>query len=137
MIWKKIWRSLILWYLGGMLYTGIELLWRGWSHGSMFIAGGVCLLLIGALGMWESPLPIVWRMPLGAAIITAVELSAGLIVNRSHTVWDYSALPFNFHGQICLPFSLLWIPVSLAAIAAFDIARRLLFHEPFPHYNWL
>ena len=45
-----LWRYSVLWYLGGMAYTGMELLWRGWSHSSMFAAGGTCFLLIGHLG---------------------------------------------------------------------------------------
>ena len=54
--------------------------------------------------------------PHGAGVITILELAAGLLVNRRHQVWDYSALPGNFLGQICLPFSLLWIPVSALAM---------------------
>ena len=54
----RLWRYAVLWYLGGMVYTGMELLWRGWSHGSMFVAGGVCFLLIGHLGEMAQPLPI-------------------------------------------------------------------------------
>jgi uncharacterized membrane protein len=49
-----------------------------------------------------------------------------MIVNRSYTVWDYRALPFNFMGQICLRFSLLWIPVSLLAIFLYNGAQELL-----------
>lgn len=123
----RIWRYCVLWYLGGMAYTGMELLWRGWSHGSMFAAGGLCFLLIGHLGELERPLPVIWRMVLGSGIITMVELAAGLLVNRTYGVWDYSAMPGNFLGQICLPFSLLWIPVSLAAILAYDFLNGALF----------
>lgn len=135
----RIWRDLILAYLGGMLYVGVELLWRGWSHPSMFVLGGVCFLLLGALN--EHPatagLPLAVQAVLGAAIVTALELLTGLLVNGllHMNVWDYSALPLNFRGQICLLFSLLWVPLSLAAILADDVLRRLLFHEPFPPYR--
>ena len=50
----------------------------------------------------------------GAGIITAVELTTGLLANRQYTVWDYRNAPLNFLGQICLPYSLLWMPVALA-----------------------
>ena len=72
-----LWRYSVLWYLGGMAYTGMELLWRGWSHSSMFAAGGTCFLLIGHLGELEKPLPLAWRSLAGAGIVTTVELAAG------------------------------------------------------------
>ena len=107
-----LWRYSVLWYLGGMAYTGMELLWRGWSHSSMFAAGGTCFLLIGHLGELEKPLPLAWRSLAGAGIVTTVELAAGLLVNRNYQVWNYSAMPGNFLGQICLPFTLLWVAAA-------------------------
>ena len=100
---------------GGAGYVGLELLWRGRSHASMFLAGGTCLLLIGHLEEVEPKLPFPLRCLAGAGIITMVELGAGLLFNRSHTVWDYRSLPMNYMGQICLPFCLLWIPISALA----------------------
>ena len=94
---------------------GLELLWRGRSHGSMFAAGGTCFLLLGELGKRES-IPLAVKALAGAAAITAVELITGLLVNRDHRVWDYRRMPANFKGQICLPYSLLWIPVSTAGL---------------------
>ena len=92
----------------------LELLWRGWSHGSMFLAGGTCFLLLGTLDRLRTPLPV--KAVLGAGVITAVELMTGLLFNRDYRVWDYRAMPLSFQGQICLPFSLLWIPVGLGAM---------------------
>ena len=133
----RLWRYSVLWYLGGMAYTGLELLWRGWSHGSMFAAGGTCFLLIGHLGELDRPLPLTWRMLTGAGIITFVELAAGLLVNRNYQVWSYSAMPGNFLGQICLPFTLLWIPVSLGAIWSYDFLNRRLFGKPRRNWQWI
>ena len=107
----KFWRKLVLFYLGGMAYVGLELLWRGRSHGSMFVAGGLSFVLIGHLP--RLPLPL--RALSGAAIITAVELVTGLIANRDFSVWDYRGQPGNFLGQICPLFTLLWMPISLLA----------------------
>ena len=39
----------ILFCAGGMGYLGLELLWRGWTHSTMFFAGGTCFLLLGRL----------------------------------------------------------------------------------------
>ncbi|MBQ7800884.1 MAG: hypothetical protein IJ375_01005 [Oscillospiraceae bacterium] len=116
----KIWKKAVLFYLGGCAYLGIELLWRGWSHGSMFLAGGTCFLLIGHLGELEPALPVPGRMLLGAGIITMVELAAGLLFNRGYGVWDYRGMPGNLWGQICPGYSLLWVPVALAAMVLYD-----------------
>ena len=88
----------------------MELLWRRRSHVSMFAAGGVCFLLLGKIR--KSRLPGLAKPLAGAVAITGVELVTGLLVNRDWHVWDYRAVPGNFKGQVCLPFSLLWIPVS-------------------------
>ena len=115
-------RKTVLFLLGGAGYIGLELLWRGRSHVSMFFAGGTCFLLLGQLQRTRfSP---ALQCSLGACVITAVELVTGLLVNRSFRVWDYRDMPANFLGQICLPFSLLWIPVSLGAMALYRCLDR-------------
>ena len=111
-----LWKKSILFAAGGCAYMGLELLWRGWSHGSMFAAGGTCFLLLGKLSRTRSQLSLPLRAVMGAGIITLVEYTAGLLFNRSYAVWDYRSAPLNIHGQICLPFFLLWIPVSAFAM---------------------
>lgn len=120
----KIWKNTLFIYLGGMIYAGLELLWRGRTHSSMFLLGGLCFVLIGGLGRVNPALPIPLRALAAAGIVTMLELGCGLLVNREYAVWDYRNLPLNFHGQICLPFTLLWIPISLAAIWLYDIVDR-------------
>lgn len=120
----KIWKNTLLFVLGGCGYMGLECLWRGWSHSSMFLAGGTCFLLLGKLNRTQPRLPLPLRALMGALIITAVELLAGLLANRNYQVWDYRRMPMNFYGQICLPFSLLWIPVGLGAMALYHALDR-------------
>lgn len=110
----KIWRNLVLAYLGGGLYVGLELLWRQRSHWSMFLAGGLCFHLLGKLRKLRLG-PAVAACA-GAVVITLVELGTGLLVNRDYRVWDYRSLPGNLWGQICPLFTLLWMPVALAAM---------------------
>lgn len=117
-------RKFLLFLLGGSAYMGLEYLWRGWSHISMFLAGGTAFLLLGKLRSKNQPLPL--RALEGSGIITGVELAAGLLVNRGYRVWDYRGLPLNFLGQICLPFSLLWIPVGLAGMRLYAGAEKYL-----------
>lgn len=120
----KIWRKMVLFYLGGCLYVGLELLWRHRSHWSMFLAGGLCFTLLGQIR--RLPLPLMGKAAAGAAAITAVELGTGLLFNRDYRVWDYRGLAGNFLGQICPLFTLLWIPVALAAMGLHRVLERRL-----------
>ena len=122
----KIARQMALFALGGIAYVGLEFLWRGRSHISMFLSGGVCFMLLGALAKMKKRLCLPVRALLGALTITAVELLAGAIVNRTYRVWDYRALPFNFCGQICLFYSLLWLPVGMLGMWLYQKAEKLL-----------
>ena len=116
----KIWKNCLLFYTGGTVYLSLELLYRGRSHGSMFMAGGLCFLLIGHMNRVEPKLSLPLRALVGAAIVTAVELGTGMLVNRQYQVWDYRNQPGNFMGQICPLFSALWIPLSLVAAVLFN-----------------
>lgn len=130
-------KEMILGTAGGLLYVGIELLWRGHSHWTMFVLGGLCLILLG----WINEV-IPWCMPLwqqiliGTMIITVLEFVTGCVVNLwlGWNVWDYSNVPLNILGQICVPYILLWIPISLFAIVLDDWLRYLLYGEEKPHY---
>ena len=108
-------RFLLIFLTGGLGYVGLELLWRGRSHGSMFLAGGMSLVLVGHLEEADPRLPWPLRVLTGAGIITMVELGTGLIFNRDFSVWDYRNVRGNYMGQICLPFCLIWIPISALA----------------------
>ena len=123
----RFFKKTILFCLGGGLYTLLELLWRGRSHGSMFLLGGGCFLMLGWLRRRSLSLPT--KMLLGSAGITAGELATGLLVNQDYGVWDYRDLPLNFLGQICASFSLLWIPVSLLGMWVYGMAEKRLFSQ--------
>lgn len=104
----------------------------------MFLVGGLCFWLIGLINEvipWEMPL---WRQCIiGAAIITAVEFAAGCVINLwlGWDVWDYSGLPLNLLGQVCLPFMALWSFLSTVGIVLDDYLRYWLFGEEKPHYK--
>lgn len=130
-------RPLILIGIGGLIYVLIELAFRGRSHWTMVIVGGLCFWLIGLINEvfpWEMPF---WKQCIiGAAIVTAVEFLSGCIINLGlgWNVWDYSNIPFNILGQICLPFSLIWILISAVAIVIDDHLRYWIYGEEKPHY---
>ena len=76
-------------------------------------------MLLGPLG--KTRLPRIFRYLTGAGVITSVELLTGLLANRQYQIWDYRQMPFHFYGQICLPYSLLWIPVSAGAMGIYSL----------------
>lgn len=130
-------KMVILLLIGGLIYYGIEVAWRGYSHWTMALVGGICFVVIGGINEffpWTMPLAL--QGVIGACFITAMELVSGLILNvwLGLGIWDYSAIPLNFMGQICLPFGLLWILLSVVAVVLDDWLRYWFFGEERPHY---
>lgn len=133
-------RETILFLVGGLIYVGMELFWRGFSHWSMFIVGGLCFVIIGLLNEWyNKDMNFFLQMGIGCFVITALELISGYIVNikLGWNVWDYSDRMFNLGGQICLGNTILWFFLSAVAIVMDDIIRWVWFHEDPPHYKFL
>lgn len=127
----NLWKNAVVGYLGGMIYVGLELLWRGWSHGSMFVVGGACFLILGEIHRRYGQAPLLMQAVLGAAAITTMELLSGLFLNvlLGLRVWDYSALPYNLLGQVCLAYFFLWIWVAMAGGALESGLRKHLFQR--------
>ncbi len=138
MVHRHVLKEIILAIIGGLIYILIELIWRGHTHISMFILGGICFVAIGLINelfSWE--LGLVWQSVIGAVIVTVLEFITGLIVNiwLGLGVWDYSNMPFNLLGQICLPFAFPWIALSAIAIILDDYLRYWIFGEEKPRYK--
>ena len=129
----------ILFFIGAIVYMGMEIGWRNYTDLSMGIVGGIAFIIIGLLNEPMHNKPLLPQMFLGSAIITTLELISGIILNiwLKLNIWDYSDMPFNFLGQICLGASLLWFLISLIAIVLDDFVRWLLFGEEFPRYKWI
>lgn len=104
--------------IGGAIYYALEVLWRGYSHWSMFLLGGLCFVLIGRLDEWQQHPPL-WRQAVqGTVIVTTLEFIVGCVVNLwlDWDVWDYSDMPINLLGQVCLPFSSMWLILTIVAV---------------------
>lgn len=135
---KQFLKILILLAAGGAIYTAFEMIFRGRTHWSMFLVGGICFVLIGGLNNWFPwEMSIIQQMAISAIIVTAVEFVSGIILNLwlGWNVWDYSNMPFNILGQICLPFTVLWFFLAFVAIVVDDFLRWKWFGERFPEYH--
>ena len=134
---KNIFEEIILFLIGALMYYSIEILWRGFSHWTMAILGGICFVIIGCLNNfipWEIKF---WKqMLLGSITITSLEFIFGYILNivLKMGIWDYSNMPFNIMGQVCILYSFLWFLLSAFAIILDDFIRWKLFKENKPVY---
>lgn len=131
--------GLVLFLIGGTIYYAIEILWRGHSTWQMILVGGICFLFCGSVNELMNWDMLIWKQMLICSIgITAIEFLAGYILNIVFQlgIWDYSRVPLNILGQICLPFSLAWYILSLPAIILDDYMRYWMFNEEKPKYRW-
>ena len=131
-------KHLILGTIGGLIYVLLELIWRGYSHWTMFLFGGTCFILLGLINEildWDTPLTL--QMLIGCTVITVLEFITGCVVNLwlGWNVWDYSDLKFNILGQISLFSSIGWYFISLVGITLDDWLRYRLFGEKKPRYK--
>ncbi len=96
--------------IGSLGYETLELLWRGFTHWSMGIAGGAGFLLLYLADLRMQGRSLLRRALTGCAILTSVEFAAGCVVNKllGLDVWDYSDEQGNLFGQICPLYAILW-----------------------------
>lgn len=133
----KIYNNVILWLTGGIIYFYMEIAFRGYSHFSMLICGGVCFITVGCMGrkILANSKNMLVALPKimvsGMLIITFYEFLTGVLVNKvlGWNVWDYSEQKYNVMGQICLVYSLLWSVLSLLCVYLDIIIRKYIFDE--------
>lgn len=117
-------KLVLVFSLGGLLYSLIEILWRGWTHLSMFFCGGLCFCIMFCIN--RLPLRKIKKYILSSAAIVTVEFYAGCILNIALKlqIWDYSAKSFNLLGQICPEYLFFWFLLSIPGIKICDLIDR-------------
>jgi uncharacterized membrane protein len=113
---KKV--NFLMFPIGALGYGLIEILWRGYTHFSMLLAGGLCFVTFAKIGEKFKKQTLLARAVIGSVFVTAIELIFGIFFNiiLNKNVWDYSKMPLNFKGQICLLYSVFWVMLSLIFI---------------------
>lgn len=111
--------------IGSLTYCTVELLWRGHTHWSMAVAGGICFCLITEIQKKLTHIKFLYKCVLGSLSITAVELVFGVVFNilLHKNVWDYSNIKFNLLGQICVLYTVLW---GILTALALPISKKLI-----------
>lgn len=132
-------RQLVLFIVGFCIYITIEVCYRGYSYPLMGLCGGIILLMIDCINAkisWD--MDILLQGCIGSVVTTLFELIIGSIclVYNFELMWDYTNVPFNFNGIICLPFSLIWIGISILGIFIADAINYYVFEIlPVPYYK--
>lgn len=140
MVMKRLSEYLFFWTLGGTLYYSFEMIFRGFSHWSMFMLGGFCLVFCIQQSIWtgwDSPL---WLQVLWCSVfVTTGEFITGILVNKvmHWHVWDYSDQPFQLMGQICIPFAVLFSGLCVVGIFLGSYLMHFLYGEKIPHFHVL
>ena len=135
---KLVCKYIFLFIVGGLLYMGIELVWRSRTDVTSFFMGGIAFVVIGQLNEgYNYVMPVWYQMIVSGMFITTMEYYVGIIFNADHHIWDYSGLWWNVDGQVCLAYSLLWVALSLVGILLDDWLRYKFFGEEKPEYRWI
>lgn len=133
-------KSLTLYGAGFCAFITIEVLFRGYSYPASGVMGGFAVIMLDGINdemSWDLDLAL--QALIGGAIITLMEAGVGILMLFAPGVprmWDYSDIPFNIAGIICLPFSIAWVFLSVLAIFLADAINYYVFEETeVPHYT--
>lgn len=132
---KKLSEYLFLWATGGCIYYAFELLFRGFSHWTMFALGGTCFVFFyvqGSATNWQDSL--LRQLVRCVVFVTSLEFITGIIANKwlKLHIWDYEGQPFNIFGQVCLPFTIIFAGLSLLGILLSGYLLYWLYDEKKP-----
>ncbi len=125
---KKVKKEVTIFIIGGLGYGALEILWRGYTHWAMLLAGGICFVMFSHIAKRYSKRSLVFKAILCALGVTAVEAVFGIVFNMvlKENIWDYSHLPFNVMGQICLLYSFLWGLLGVVFVPLADFLNKKL-----------
>ena len=114
--------------IGSVGYSAIEVLWRGFTHWTMALAGGVGFLLLYLADLRMAGRSLVEKCAAGCALLTSVEFVFGVVVNKlcGLRVWDYSRRKGNLLGQIWPFYCLLWFLLCIPVMPFSGLVRERL-----------
>lgn len=133
-------KTVFMFIFGFMAYVTIEVIFRNVSYPLMGLCGGLVFVLLDKINdkiSWD--IDILVQGVIGSLLITSLEFIIGEMSLRGliQPMWDYSDMPFNYKGIICLPFSLIWVGLSIVAIVVADFINYYIFNDStVPYYKF-
>ena len=138
---KKFIGKLGLFLSCGFIYCMIEILFRGWSHWSMFVLTGFlgvfCIDSINNVLSFDCDYIV--QILISTILCTIGEGISGIILNvwLQLNVWDYSKMTFGtfFFGQCNVLFCFAWMLIISIIIFYCDAYNYYILKiEPCPYY---
>ncbi len=127
----RIYCMIAIFLFSGSLYYILEVIFKKThsSHWSMFVLAGISSVLFidGLNNLFSYEMDFLLQIFLCSTAITICELFVGLIVNTDYSIWNYTNMPLNYKGQICLPFYFLWMLLSFIFIPFLDYIEWKIF----------
>jgi hypothetical protein len=123
---RKVKEISLVYLIGSTGYSMLEILWRGYTHWTMAITGGICFYSVYTICHKFARIKTWKKCLLGALSITSIEFVVGCFVNRVFrmNVWDYSKQRFHLLGQICPLYSALWFLLCIPLVPLCNTLRR-------------
>lgn len=135
--------SVLLWFFGGTVYFLLEVAYKtATGHPERISWTMLVLAVVLCVPVERAGYQLPWKTPLWlqaavcAALVTVTEFIAGCVLNvwLGMGIWDYSGLPLNLLGQVCLPFTAVWWVLCAVFIPVFDWLRYAVIGGEKPWY---
>lgn len=138
----RIYCTVAIFLLSGSVYYAMEIVFKKShkSHWTMFVLAGLAgaIFIDGLNNLFSYEMDFLLQIFICSTTITIGELIVGLIWNQDYGIWNYTNMPFNYMGQICLPFYFLWMLLSAIFIPFLDYIEWKVFDykpETPPYYK--
>ena len=90
-------KELLIFIIFGCCYLLFEIMWRGYTHWTMFIVGGLCGFLIGLINEKNKEMPLIKQCLISTLIVTVIEFISGFIIKTKILFSYFSSEPIiNF-----------------------------------------
>lgn len=117
----------LLFFIYGFLGWCVEVAFAAFKNGCFvnrgFLNGPICPIygfgLIGVVLLLRPLQGNLWLLFVGSCLITTlIELVTGFLLERIFHAkwWDYSGMPLNIGGYVCLLFSVIWGVACMAIV---------------------
>ena len=131
---------LFIYTLSGLMFYLAEILYRGYSHWTIFVCAGICGLGLALINDGGYRFETDYRIQImsGAALCTFLSFIVGKLFNGNYEIWDFRGMIGTlriFDNQVNLFFVGLWIIIAVIAIPILDFVQWQLGVGNKPYYR--